>query len=412
MLIAVGIDDTDWEGGGCTTHVMYRVLKEIIGKRGEDSVVGLPRLTRLNPYVPFKTRGNASLSVILDVDDVEDTVDLIWSLISQMRSPRKASPGLAYRLLDSGGEERLLWLYRKALRDVVPMDLAIRIAEKTGTKVMGGRGIIGALASLGYSGDSTFEFIAYGPGSRERLSVDHVVPWDESTKPFTFLNIWRRRIMISPHTGDPVLIGVRGDSPYHVLAFGNYLASLVGSRSWILYLSNQGTDAHRVMISEPRPYRSTGVVGVVEKIKVMEHGHFLVELGNGLKVLIYRHLGMRGLGNYVGCLVYVWGGVKPHVDGLVIHAEGLRVLHDRVVELQNPRCPICSGSMESLGRSRGFRCRRCGFRGDLQRIPRPRAMWGSLRPRESEYRHLMKPKSRLGMEGMGNSLPRPLLWIM
>lgn len=407
--VIVGIDDTDSETRGCTTYVMYSIIKEVLRRYGEDSVVGLPRLTRLNPYVPFKTRGNASLSVMLDVEDVEDVVELAWSLINDMRNPGKASPGLAYKVLDGHGEEYLAWLYKKALRDLVPMNVALRVAEKAGAKVKGGRGVVGALASLGFSGEFTFEFIAYrGSGDIDLAMIKN---WDEATIPFTFLNVWRNRLMLKPRVSDPVFVGVRGDSPYHVLALGNYLASIGRSEGWILYMTNQGTEAHRVLLREPRPYSSVGIVGVIQDVVVDELGHCVVKLDSGVKVMVYRHLGIKGLGNYVGCLVYVWGGARPYGDELIVYAEGLRVLHDRVIMYQNPRCPLCGGSMESLGRSGGFRCRKCGFRGPLRRITRPRARWGSLRPRLSEYRHLAKPPSRLGIEGISSMLPRPYVWI-
>ncbi|KUO84309.1 MAG: hypothetical protein AT709_05015 [Caldivirga sp. MG_3] len=57
LLVWVGIDDTDTYDKGCTTYVMYNMLKEFIKTRSEERVVGYPRLIRLNPNIPFKTRG-------------------------------------------------------------------------------------------------------------------------------------------------------------------------------------------------------------------------------------------------------------------------------------------------------------------------------------------------------------------
>ena len=57
----IGVDDTDGPNGGCTTHVLTELIR-VAADRGFD-VLGEPRLVRLNPNVPWKTRGNAALSV-------------------------------------------------------------------------------------------------------------------------------------------------------------------------------------------------------------------------------------------------------------------------------------------------------------------------------------------------------------
>ncbi|WP_054844336.1 hypothetical protein [Vulcanisaeta souniana] len=145
--LLLGIDDTDWEGGGCTTYVMYSFIKYLDKENHVDSIVGLPRLTRLNPYVPFKTRGgNASLSVIIRVsseDEARDHVELMESLIDQLtRKEGKTSPGIAYMVIDHAADinGKLVWFYGKSVRDVVTIDLAHRVANSVGAKLRGGRG--------------------------------------------------------------------------------------------------------------------------------------------------------------------------------------------------------------------------------------------------------------------------------
>jgi len=66
LLFHVGIDDTDSPQGGCTTYVACK-LAEKFGKLGAK-FVDYPNLLRLNPNVPWKTRGNASVSLRLEVD--------------------------------------------------------------------------------------------------------------------------------------------------------------------------------------------------------------------------------------------------------------------------------------------------------------------------------------------------------
>ncbi|WP_252901203.1 hypothetical protein [Vulcanisaeta sp. JCM 14467] len=80
-----------------------------------------------------------------------DYVELMNSLIDQMvKRVGKTSPGIAYMVVNdlSGIDEKLRWFYRKSVRDIVTLDLARRIADKVGVKLIGSRGVIGALASL------------------------------------------------------------------------------------------------------------------------------------------------------------------------------------------------------------------------------------------------------------------------
>ena len=57
-MLHIGIDDTDSIHGGCTTWVATEIIKEL----SEFDLIGHPRLVRLNPNVPWKTRGNGAVS--------------------------------------------------------------------------------------------------------------------------------------------------------------------------------------------------------------------------------------------------------------------------------------------------------------------------------------------------------------
>ena len=57
-MLHIGIDDTDSVDGGCTTWVATEIIKEL----SEFDLIGSPRLVRLNPNVPWKTRGNGAVS--------------------------------------------------------------------------------------------------------------------------------------------------------------------------------------------------------------------------------------------------------------------------------------------------------------------------------------------------------------
>jgi tRNA(Ile2)-agmatinylcytidine synthase len=59
MIYLLGIDDTDTRFGHSTTHLGYLVLRELA--RIGCTFSTYPRLVRLNPNIPFKTRGNAAV---------------------------------------------------------------------------------------------------------------------------------------------------------------------------------------------------------------------------------------------------------------------------------------------------------------------------------------------------------------
>ena len=54
----VAVDDTDSMKGNCTTFLATEIIREFMD---DLDLIGNPRLVRLNPAVPWKTRGNGSL---------------------------------------------------------------------------------------------------------------------------------------------------------------------------------------------------------------------------------------------------------------------------------------------------------------------------------------------------------------
>jgi tRNA(Ile2)-agmatinylcytidine synthase len=64
-----------------------------------------------------------------------------------------------------------------------------------------------------------------------------------------------------------------------------------------------------------------------------------------------------------GDVVRVMGGVKPKPQGLTLNLEKLEVLElaEHVLH-RPPKCPRCMRRMESAGKGKGYRCKRCGAR--------------------------------------------------
>ena len=59
-MLHIGIDDTDSLDGGCTTWL----ITEIISELSDLDLIAPPRLVRLNPNIPWKTRGNGALALV------------------------------------------------------------------------------------------------------------------------------------------------------------------------------------------------------------------------------------------------------------------------------------------------------------------------------------------------------------
>jgi len=428
--IHVAFDDHDSPRGGCTTHLaslfIYILLKET---SINPLFIDYPLLIRLNPGIPWKTRGNGAVVLRLSVPRgrEEDLVELAvqtsieYSLAFKSRT---SSPGLA--VLMGGKAERMHPLYLKALTDVVTPDIAIRYAEKHSIlipKEVRGRGVIGALAALGglISGeDYTYELLAYRVpdmwGEPRRISGESVRRMALATEPLTFSNydFIKKKPLIAPRGPDPVLLGIRGNYPWILRKSLEMLEIEEPIDAWIIYRSNQGTDAHCILrkLSELRPYQTACVRGVVSgKPRIIRGGHicFIIkDQGGEHQACIYepaKPLTLIGEKLWLGDEIIVQGVVRPPSlhEPQTINVEKIEVLKlaPKIV-YRNPTCPRCGHTMKSAGRDKGFKCPKCGYRIKnaskiAVRIPR-RLKLGVFTAPPRAAGHLLKPPSRIGWE--------------
>jgi len=435
VLFLVGLDDYDSHFGGCTTYVAYRLINEL-SKEG-IRVVPLPCLVRLNPYLPFKTRGNAAVKIIVSTNKYEsarDLLDHIYSIVDRYRERRgKADPGLAVLSIDESYSDKaktLYKVYRRAVSDIVVMDQIDRIRERLGIETRGGRGRTGAVACLGFVPDidSTFELLVYGDPSLKKvidINIEEIEHIDELFMLYTFANVDREneQILLFPSGPDPVIYGVRGDSPLHVIFMSSIMYDKIGMglEGWLLFRTNQATGAH-LHYSDNRvrtfnPYRS---ILSIRRTSRTEDRHLVAYTEDYVHIFVYRHIGepSKLIERNMGDIVEVWGGLRVKDGDYFIYVEGCRKLSERAVSIQNPRCPICGSSLKSLGRGKGFFCKKCKIKVfNVYRILRENVS-GDNRlfslPPISEFRHLMKPVSRIGIERfshMFNDEDIPL-WIL
>lgn len=423
MLLHIGLDDTDSPTGGCTTYIAA-ILVEKLTHLGVN-FIDYPNLIRLNPNIPWKTRGNGSICLRVEAhEDIEGEIKKTVIEAVEAFSDyecENTNPGIVFYK----GDDIPMFLKDFALKvvqGVVSLEDALALINEVGGTAIGYknmRGIIGATAAIGncLEEDHTYEFIAYrSPEHRCKIRVideKSVYEMDEAMRGETFNNVDRKknRILIAPHGPDPVLFGVRGESAESVRKAGFMIKVGEEIERWVIFRTNQGTDAHlqkRIKISDVKHYYPAVIeVEVVGKPKIIDGGHVIFQTRDEagyIDCAAYEPTGdlrevARSLIN--GDSVRVYGGVKSAQETL--NLEKIEVLKlARIVKMENPHCTRCGGRMESMGREGGFRCRKCRLKdSSLSKIqteyPRSLAL-GIYLPTPSAQRHLTKPLERYGKE--------------
>jgi tRNA(Ile2)-agmatinylcytidine synthase len=374
MKLHIGLDDTDSKKGMCTTY-LGAVLKERLEK---FSKIHELRLVRLNPNIPWKTRGNGAVGLIIETPDPNRAVDETIKAVKKYSSlsDKDTNPGIVF--LRGEVTPRLHSFYFKALRELVTIEEAETTANNHSAKIIkfkNGRGVIGALAAIGADlNPPTYELITYRAsenwGRPRSVDPHSIFEMDKMTYPETFNNVDRgvSRVLITPHSPCPILFGIRGKNREVLKKAKEMIDVNEPIERVAIFKTNQGTDAHLIekKISQLRPLISAIVKGaVVKDPTVLPGGHVILTIaGDGARVdcAAYEPTGdfrkvVKKL--CMGDKVRVFGGVKE-TKKLTINLEKIELLELReTFEAKNPFCPDCKKRMESSGRGQGFRCRKC-----------------------------------------------------
>ncbi|MEN3056121.1 MAG: tRNA(Ile)(2)-agmatinylcytidine synthase [Candidatus Methanosuratincola petrocarbonis] len=417
----LGIDDTDSLKRGCTTYVGALLVERLLP---QAAFIDFPNLIRLNPNIPWKSRGNAAICLRISTQrDCDYLLELAEEVVEENRDRQdeKNQPGIA--LLQGEVPDRLKLFGRRALYDVLSVEDAISLARELGVKyktIKGGRGLVGALAAIGNTleGDHTYELIVYRKKETwdrmRQVDRESVVEMDKETSPYTFNNLDYEtgRVLITPHGSDPILFGVRGESP-GVLRQALKVLKFSGGDRWVIYRSNQGTDAHLInnaAVAGLRPYQAAVIEGELTVApKVIRGGHTIAELGDAtgrIDIVAYEKSGgiqrvLRGL--LPGDRVRAYGGVSPQEERspkLTLNLEKLEVLELVKTAARNPLCEKCKVRMKAKGRNKGYKCEKCGLEAKepvFESLDR-KAKEGVYLPPPRSVRHLTKPLQRYGME--------------
>jgi tRNA(Ile2)-agmatinylcytidine synthase len=395
------------------------------------SFIDFPALIRLNPNVPWKTRGNGSLCLrILCENQVQDEVKELAVKIVEKES-ELSDPGTDPGIVFLKGEvpEEIGDFAERTITGIVTKSEALKLIKEFNAEAYGlkkGRGIIGGLAAIGarLEGDHTFEFIAYrtkeNRGTPRRIDASSVLELDKQLGHLVFNNVDPEtgRILITPRGPDPILYGVRGESPEAVKRGHEIIVSNEPVERWIIFKTNQGTDAHLkrvVSISEVRPYNPVVIEGeVAVQPRIIQGGHVVFQIMDStgrVDCAAYEPTGVLrnvAMNLIQGDFLEVYGGVRPASarNPMTINIEKMQIIKPAsLLVSMNPLCPSCGKRMKSMGKGQGFECRKCGFHGqDLEKtfFEIERSIKSGLyitSPRSQ--RHLAKPLERYGLEKTG-----------
>jgi tRNA(Ile2)-agmatinylcytidine synthase len=429
MKLHIGLDDTDSPKGGCTTYIGALLVQRLLAMGAE--FIDYPNLIRLNPNVPWKTRGNGAVALRIQcaADAVNGIEEIVFEAVEENSdlTCQNTNPGAV--IYPGEVQPALTEFAKRTITSLVELEEALRLIKRFGASALGlknGRGVIGALAAVGemLTGDHTYEFLAYrmpeNRGSKRRVDADSVFKMDEATTPSTFNNVdpQDHRVLITPHGPDPILFGVRGESPEVVYAAAQMVVTEEPVERWVIYRTNQGTDAHFNGIERISDLRLNhpGVVEgtVLENPEIIQGGHVILKVGDessSADCAAYEPTkSFRDIVKALipGDFVRVYGGLKQHqgVQAATLNIEKIEVLRlaPKVI-YENPLCPRCGSRMEAMGREQGYRCRKCGLRGQemtkQQVIIEREIQEGIYLPPPRAQRHLTKPLQRYGREKNG-----------
>jgi len=410
----VGIDDTDSKNGMCTTYLCSVIIGKL--KACGYNIDGAPRLIRLNPFAPHKTRGNGAVSFKLILKTKkEETIakNIILDLVEDLAEMHdsQTNPGVVFYKGKIKNSHRKYAL--ETIRNILTIKDAENLANEINaeiTKYKNGRGIIGALAAIGCPlDDKTYELIAYRQpsfcGEKRRLDQNSVIEMNNETYPATFDNLDNDYITITPHTPCPVLYGIRGESVDVLHEAQKLVKSYEPIKSIMVFITNQHTDLHiqnARNIAEIKKFQCFCIDGAVKNLpNTIGGGHVIFKLfdeSGEIECAAYeptknfrdtiRHL-------RPGDHIMVYGGIGSKGT---LNLEKMKILKlTKTYESQNPLCQ-CGKRMKSAGKNQGYKCPSCGSKSseaakEIVEIERQIHV-GFYEVPPSARRHLSKPLIR------------------
>lgn len=365
-------------------------------------IIGYPRLVRLNPNIPWKTRGNGALGLCigkkmetrkmkigeingadvaccpfftqeLDKNDLDSVYAIILDILKKQAYTMEENTNPGFVMLATQPRSDV---YEKAVRCIVSLDDVLQILQTLHARFEGyknKRGLIGATAAIAWEPkDRTFEVIAYRSyerwGTRRTVDSSSVKNMDATFfSTFDNYDYRNRHNRIVPNSPCPILFGIRGENIKELMEGMNMVKSETVD-SWLVFETNQGTDDHlqQKKINEIHPFESVIAEGkVAQNPWTIQGGHVLFTLTDEtgtISCAAYEptkefRTAIRGL--RVGDVVKVYGGVREHPLTINLEKIFIKQLTKIWVKTENPICPVCGKHMKSKGTEQGYKCIVC-----------------------------------------------------
>ena len=422
-MIYVGIDDTDSRKGMCTTYLATLVVEEL--EKREIKLMDYPKLVRLNPNIPWKTRGNGALALEFgrgnerkskigdrfhisqnerSHENEETDPELIFEVVKKlvekngMLKDKNTNPGI---VISSVKPDRRF--YERCVKDLVPLEDAIETLDGMKALYKGynnSRGLIGSTAAISYEPEMfTFELVAYRKNEnigKKRFVDEESVMEVDKVFPDTFDNYDypNKHICISPSSPCPVLFGVRSMAGIKNIENVLNVLKTEDIERWIIYKTNQASDEHleRKKINELRK-NSSGIIegSVTTRPRIIEGGHVIFEISDettGIECAAYeptKDFRKTVLKLRTGDIVTLYGGLNKYTT---FNIEKMRIKKLSKVYL-NPLC--CGKRMKSKGKGQGFKCEKCGRKTEEKDVAKRDLVEGFYEVPPSARRHLSMP---------------------
>lgn len=390
----IAFDDTDSRKAMCTTYIVSEFLRA-----GKYDLIGLPSLVRLNPNIPYKTRGNGAVRMRIgkgagkktfcgrisgspiycyerssEEVDSSEVLEEMYSIVEKnYQHEENTNPGIVVSadLLPDV-------VYQDAVRGEVELSKTIKKLVDLGSKYRGiknGRGLIGASAAMGWRGRRiTYEIIGYRDGNKDipmETKMECAMLADGVEGTFNSVDRKNRYPAIFPNPRTPVVYGIRGVNRKKLVEASEAVAEKLPFRldSEIMFETNQGTDDHMELfegnLDDLHTYMITG--SVLSKPLPTEGSHYFSSLVSGGKVVkiaafeptkefrsVFRQL-------LPGDFITVYGSfLKGTIN---IEKMEIRSLAAEYIR-SPPVCSICGERMVNRGKF-SYECTQCGNRSSI-----------------------------------------------
>jgi tRNA(Ile2)-agmatinylcytidine synthase len=416
MLMHLGLDSTDSPKGGCTTFTASKIIDALFAADTQIMFVGYPKLVRLNPNIPIKTRGNAAITISFETRlSAIQVFEIAKAIVIKDKEENVGEPNKKPGLVLKTGKINPIDIYKRGLKQVIQLD-ELNLKDLADYYYPNNaNGLIGAICALysDFTKDHTFELISYRIdefiGTERQINIDKLKSADLKYKStFSSIDHKKNRELIAPSGPDPIFCGIRGENHVDLTYFMTELAIQEKLDSYTIFITNQGTDSHMYEeIIDIVPYNVfSGKLLISERPINLPGGHIKLKVRIGEKIIdcmaFEPSKELRDIARLLlpGDCIFAHANVKENEFGISLALEFFMIV-DLANDLTRspPKC-TCGSTTKSAGALKAYKCPKCKKTTQLPKYnSNSRDMKLFLGQRvyasPSAQRHLTRPRSRL-----------------